>query len=392
MDTYIWGILPTYPENELRYMSPEDQKTSATLRKVDSIGRAKTVLTTDTFTVILCVNGDLFMIGYIFKKDPFSSTTPRLIHSNVEEVIVSYNLVFAKMANDKWYCLGDNVSKAAGVRHSRPGLSGKSYLTEFTECDLINEYNPVLLATGDDMTWFVTRDNNVYALGSNKSGSLGIGGGSVSRNASKPTLCIGDLQKPSSKVVKMEAGFMTFLVLLESGLVVGSGFCNDEMGGGNVTDIVAVTGDTPTIVPFTRDIRMNDISCRVFHCLWLSFTGDLYFSGVGKGGSIFTWSKTFKIAAEIHPIVFASGTYSTLVFCRDRVMCAHTEENLDYNVTEMIMEGVKNHRIDLTKIRQPTAGAHHGTFCVDVDIYGEPIFNLLKRSTLHDTNFLFCTN
>jgi alpha-tubulin suppressor-like RCC1 family protein len=402
MDVYVWGIVPngqsdstvddeTKQENRVLI---EEQRSQ--LRKLNLPYKVSKAVTEQTYSLILCTNGELYQFGVLFDDDDDTRKDERdmiLLLEGVVDFECSTSVVFAKKANEKWYALSSKFDKRRETAQTGVSRPEKCPENIFAECDLINPYYPVLLSAGDGVTWFVTENNAMYGLGQNKYNVLGS---IVPRDDCDPTPrpCIGKLKNQRSTIIKIDSGFANLIVLLESGVCIGCGYGYHGELGFNSNGEQSI----PEYIPFTERIPMHDVFTRVFHTLWLSKSGDLYFSGESDNGQITAVQSVdhrpkWVVAPEklniTNIVSFCCGDYVSFI-CTEEKIYFSAEKGDDDTNEKSIMRRMDESGIEYKKCIKPSYGLRHGTFCVvSIDVIHHNLVLFENRRKFIDIHMRF---
>ncbi|EGG22456.1 regulator of chromosome condensation domain-containing protein [Cavenderia fasciculata] len=132
---------------------------------------------------------------------------------------------------------------------------------------------------GYDCTFLLSARGNVYAMGNNETGTLGLGEDAIGRIA-KAT----KVQLPE-KIKSISCGATHSMFLSESNKVYVCGWgAEGRLGLGNNT----INRYVPTLIPFFAEnrIKVDQVSCGGAHSLLLTTDGRVYSWGCGEDGKL----------------------------------------------------------------------------------------------------------
>ncbi|XP_054167186.1 uncharacterized protein LOC128964580 [Oppia nitens] len=183
-------------------------------------------------------------------------------------------------------------------------------LDKFKLCSKITEQTKLeikLFHCIDNNCWFVTNDDQVYGLGGNKSGILGLGDNNrVSEPKPIQELC-------GKGVVKFVTGFDYGLCLTGGDQQVYSWGYNwfFQLGRDTSPDY---SWFTPDVIPVLSDKRIADIACGYHHSLALSTDGTVYGWGYNRMGQCGSGQVWFWIECPTR-VLFPPNTCIKSIYC-----------------------------------------------------------------------------
>ncbi|XP_023240881.1 RCC1 and BTB domain-containing protein 1-like [Centruroides sculpturatus] len=163
------------------------------------------------------------------------------------------------------------------------------------------------VACGSHHSMVLTKDDEVYALGSNTSGCLGLGD---SHGSLEPRKVITKFLIGSRRCISIACGQTSSMCALDNGDVYGWGYNgNGQLGLGN-----NVNQSNPSRVANLQGVVIQKIVCGYAHTMALSDEGVLYAWGANSYGQLGTGSKAnqvtpVRIASEIGRIVEIAASH-----------------------------------------------------------------------------------
>ncbi|GAM26989.1 hypothetical protein SAMD00019534_101640, partial [Acytostelium subglobosum LB1] len=272
---------------------------------IDKVGMGR------SFTVILTKQGKMLSLG----SNEFGqlglgagvrgSHTPRVIETLSQQSIVSIGAGFdhaiAVTKTGHAFGWGYNIEGQIGqkiVEYKRVQTADGESAENLDEMDRTmvadEEFNLPLLVPGlenikiarvvcgYDCTFFISSRGNVYAVGNNETGTLGIGDDDNAGRVMKPTKV---LMPDKERVKSMACGATHALFLSESGRVYSCGWGSEgRLGLGDNT----INRYNPTQITFFQEnnIKIVQVSAGGAHSLALTDDGKVYSWGCGDNGKL----------------------------------------------------------------------------------------------------------
>ncbi|EFA86155.1 regulator of chromosome condensation domain-containing protein [Heterostelium album PN500] len=262
------------------------------------------------------------------------SSTPRVVEKLNNQELVSIGAGFdhsmAVTKSGHTFGWGYNVEGQIGqriVEYKRVESAGENVDSmensmtpdaEYNIPTLVPEMESIKVAKvycGYDCSFLVSARGNVYAMGNNETGTLGVGDDKLGR-VTKPT----KVAMPE-KVKQLSCGATHTLFLAESGRVYSCGWGSEgRLGLGDNTTNRYV----PTLIPFFHEngIRVTQVSAGGAHSMVLTDEGQVYTWGCGENGKLGHNSETnsnipqlVKSLAKRNAILIAAGIDTSMVRC-----------------------------------------------------------------------------
>ena len=178
------------------------------------------------------------------------------------------------------------------------------------------------VAAGEHHSLILTATGDVYALGSNREGQLGVS--SASTESAQPVLVLGPATG-SEAVVAIAAGARHSIALTASGKVLT---CGCSLHGQCGTGVVSPTVPTPATVEALGPLKAVAVAAGMAHSLVLTDTGDVYAWGRNAEGQLGDGTMTGSLVPKLiealgagdDPVVkISSGGRHNAVLCKSGV-------------------------------------------------------------------------
>jgi alpha-tubulin suppressor-like RCC1 family protein len=201
----------------------------------------------------------------------FDTDIPILISNsnNIKQISASGHHTLVLTKEGQVYSVGNNESGQLGLGHC-------NYIDKFTLISGLK--NIVQISAGDNHSLLLTQNGEIYSCGSNFGGQLGLGD---SKNQTKPTLV------PNiNNIIQISAGGYYSLLLNKNGEVYSFG--NDWFGKLGLGNCRSRSRTVPTLIPteYFNNSPIVQISAGRYHSLALSIEGDIYSFGYGSDGRL----------------------------------------------------------------------------------------------------------
>jgi alpha-tubulin suppressor-like RCC1 family protein len=230
---------------------------------------------------------------------------------NISSISIGLSQTFVR-AEDNWYSFGANTYGELAIGDIGP----QDFIQK---AHVINLRRVRQIVTGYSHTLFLD-ENDVYGLGLNQYGQLGLGD-TVNRFTANRILTLSH-----QNVTRIFAGSYFSFVSTSNNSVYGFGDNKfGQLGLGHILPIHA-----PTIVDFFTGMNLSDIQIGLFHAVALTTSGDVYSWGSNEYYHLGLWVGSVPSQVDVHiptwneelrgiPIVkIDCGSYHTLAIGADK--------------------------------------------------------------------------
>lgn len=149
------------------------------------------------------------------------------------------------------------------------------------------------VSAGEHHTLILTATGDVYALGSNREGQLGVP--SASTESNQPVLALGPATG-SEQVVAIAAGARHSVAVTATGKVYAWGF---SLHGQCGTGVVVPTVPAPALVEALGPLKCVGVAAGMSHTLLLADTGDIYALGSNAEGQLGDGTTTSSLVPKL---------------------------------------------------------------------------------------------
>ncbi|CAE7275910.1 UVR8 [Symbiodinium natans] len=216
------------------------------------------------------------------------------------------------LENGEVFAAGDN-------RHGQLCIGHKKAVDAAVRVDIGEKVKAV--AAGCSHSLLITESGDVYAAGDNNHGQLGTGGSGSSEAFPVPTKM--DLSALGAKVASVAAGCWFSLLLLESGEVYGVGLNSfGQLGLGATSPSVHTS-----LVKMQLTGKASSIAAGCTHSLVLLENGEVYGTGDNLDGQLGIGNTQdqatpSKVRAASRVVAIAAGTYHSLLLMENGEVAA----------------------------------------------------------------------
>jgi len=290
-------------------LQPMINSTGKTPTSIYASGRYVLVKMNDN-TIYGAGENNFGMLGLGFNST--NQTTIALMQNTTDQTVNQFicgdRLTVLLMNNGSIYTTGLNTTGGLGIGHSR-------YYYNYTPIINLN-VTPVLSEFGGTHIMILTTTGDIYGIGSNTSGQLGIG--NITNQTSYQLMTNSTGKTP----IGIACGANHTIVFMTDGTIYGTGANGlGELGLGNVITprntlqlMTNSTGKTP-----------KEISCGANHSIVFMTDGAIYGTGYNNVGQLglgnttnsFTTLQLMTIPSEKTPKEISCNPYSTIVLMTD---------------------------------------------------------------------------
>lgn len=231
-------------------------------------------------------------------------------------VACSFNHSIILTEDNKIYSFGLNQKRQLGFKNKNEDDYESQYITKATLMPLPKYIKPIDITLGNDFSFILSEDGNLYSFGDNSFGQLGIGNKKMQK---KPQLVI---FPDGVKANTITSNGNHSLVIGTDGNLYGFGQNkHGQLGLGDKRNRA-----TPTKIDLPNEVKPIKISVGFFHSLVVGSDGNLYFSGensdrvLEKKEDIKTKFTLFKLPNEAKPKLIAADAVSSMVFADNNVL------------------------------------------------------------------------
>ena len=190
------------------------------------------------------------------------------------------------------FSFGNNQNYQCGLPNSN--LLCKNSINDPTNISIIYNLYGKLISCGNDHSLILSKNNEVYGIGNNEDGVLGLN--DLKMKTYKPILIhFGRNDDYTKKIKQISCGTVHNLALTEDGKIFSWGAGNGGQLGHDEKKLMKLSGGSkslylskPTIISTFVDkkININKISCGEAHSIALSSKGNVYSWGFGSNGQL----------------------------------------------------------------------------------------------------------
>ena len=234
-------------------------------------------------------------------------TLPRVIFKLKNEIINNiysgweHNIVLN--TKGEIFSFGHNQYYQCGFPNMQKILANNENINDPTNISIYNNLKAIKVSCGNEHSLILAQDKNVYGIGNNEGGLLGINNNKIKTYKPIKINFLNKINKNrnenyNGKIKDISCGTMHNLALTEDGKVFSWGYLqggqlglpSDFLINANkkVNSYNNLYISNPTLIPYFKNnnIKISQIACGEAHSLALNNKGNIYSWGFGSNGQL----------------------------------------------------------------------------------------------------------